>query len=95
MQTKDRTRKRRTKRQIFLYFSQKHFGSGGDENERQMENNVYCKEMRFVIRNLIDVDDVSSATAPEMFSDCLYPHWYFPEEERMMQHNNDKYFPQL
>jgi hypothetical protein len=38
----------------------------GDENERQMANNVNCKEMRFVIRNLIDVDDVSPATAPEI-----------------------------
>jgi hypothetical protein len=31
-----------------------------------MENNVNCKEMRFVIRNPIDVDDVSLATAPEI-----------------------------
>ena len=31
-----------------------------------MKNNVNCKEMRFVIRNLVDVDDVSSATAPEL-----------------------------
>ena len=31
-----------------------------------MANNVNCKEMRFVIRNLIDVDDVSPATAPEI-----------------------------
>ena len=30
-----------------------------------MANNVNCKKMRFVIRNLIDVDDVSLATAPE------------------------------
>ena len=27
--------------------------SGGEENERQMANNVNCKEMRFVIRNLV------------------------------------------
>ena len=40
--------------------------SGGDENERQMENNVNFKEMRFVIRSLIDVDDVSPATALEI-----------------------------
>ena len=40
--------------------------NGGDKNERQMANNVNCKEMRFVIRNLIDVDDVSPATAPEI-----------------------------
>ena len=25
--------------------------------ERKTENNVNCKEMRFVIRNLVDVDD--------------------------------------
>ena len=38
---------------------------GGDEHERRMENIVNCK-MRFVIRNLIDVDDVFPATAPEI-----------------------------
>ena len=48
----------RIKQQIFV--------SGGDENERQMGNNVNFKEMRFVIRNLIDVDDVSQATAPKI-----------------------------
>ena len=32
----------------------------------QMANNVNCKEMRFVIRILADVDDVSPATAPEI-----------------------------
>ena len=31
-----------------------------------MENNVNCEEMRFVITNLVDVDDVSPATAPEI-----------------------------
>ena len=31
-----------------------------------MVNNVNCKEMSFVIRNLIDVDDVSPATALEI-----------------------------
>ena len=31
-----------------------------------MENNVNCEEMRFVIRNLVDVDDVSPAMAPEI-----------------------------
>ena len=31
-----------------------------------MANNVNCKEMRFVIRNLVDVDDVSATTAPEI-----------------------------
>ena len=31
-----------------------------------MENNVNFKEMRFVIRNLVDVDDVSPAMEPEI-----------------------------
>ena len=31
-----------------------------------MENNLNCTVMRFVIRNLIDVDDISPATAPEI-----------------------------
>ena len=34
-----------------------------------MANNVNCKEMRFVIRKLVDVDDVSPATAPEVSFD--------------------------
>ena len=47
----DPARKRRTekerqiKRQIFVKW--------GEENERKMANNVNCKEMRFVIRNLV------------------------------------------
>ena len=32
----------------------------------QMANNVNCKEMRFVIRNLVDVDDISPATVLEI-----------------------------
>ena len=31
-----------------------------------MANNVNFKDMRFVIRNLVDVDDVSPATVPEI-----------------------------
>ena len=31
-----------------------------------MANNVNCKEMRFVIRNLVDVDDISLATTLEI-----------------------------
>ena len=34
--------------------------------ERKMENNVNCEEIRFVIRNLVDVDDVSPPPAPEI-----------------------------
>ena len=74
---------------------QKCFRSGGDENERQMANNVNCKEMRFVIGYMIDVDDVSQATTLGILPDCLYLRWYFPEEDRMMQHSNGKYFPML
>jgi hypothetical protein len=28
-----------------------------------------CKEMRFVIRNLVDVEEASPATTPEIFLD--------------------------
>ena len=31
-----------------------------------MANNVNCKEMRFFIRNLVDVDDVSPTTTLEI-----------------------------
>ena len=31
-----------------------------------MANDVNCEDMRFVIRNLVDVDDVSLATALEI-----------------------------
>ena len=42
------------------------FLSGGEKNERQMANNVNCKEMRSVIRNLVDVDNASPTTATEI-----------------------------
>ena len=51
------------------------FRSGGDENERKMANKVNYKEMIFLIGYLIDVDDVSPATAPEILPDCLYLRW--------------------
>ena len=40
-----------------VYMKRENAGSwnSGLENERQMENNVNCKEMRFVIRNLVYV----------------------------------------
>ena len=83
------------KANIFVLFAKKCFRSGGDENERQMATNVNFNEMRFVIRNLIDVDDVSPATALVILPDCLYLRWYFREVERMMQHIKGKYFPSL
>ena len=46
-------------------------------------------------RYLIDVDDVSPATAPEILPATCELRWDFPEEERMMQQNRDRYFSQL
>ena len=46
-------------------------------------------------RYLIDVDDVSPTTAPEILPATCELHWDFPEEERMMQYSRDKYFPRL
>ena len=43
---------------------------------------------------LIDVDDVSPATAPEILPAICELRWNFPEEERIMQYSRDKYFPQ-
>ena len=44
-----------------------------------MANNVNFKEMRFVIRNLVDVDDVSPATAPEIPFDVACTMSVFPQ----------------
>ena len=45
---------------------------------------------------LIDVDDVSPAAAtPQILPATCELRWDFLEEERMMQYNRDKYFPQL
>ena len=60
-----------------------------------MANDVNCKETIFVMRNLIDVDDVSPAMAPKILPATGERRWDFLEEERMMQHSNSKYFPQL
>ena len=46
-------------------------------------------------RYLIDVDDVSPATAPEILPATCDLRRFFPKEEGMMQYNRDKYFPQL
>ena len=46
-------------------------------------------------RYLIDVDDVSPTTVPEILPATCELCWYFPKEERTMQHGNGKYFPQL
>ena len=69
-----------------------------------MANNVNSEEMRFVIRNLVDVDDVSPAMAQESTSMGDYldvillgngARNSFPKEEGMMQHNGGRYFPQI
>jgi hypothetical protein len=44
---------------------------------------------------LIDVDDVSPATAAEILPPTGELRWDFLEEERMMQYSRDKYLPQL
>ena len=42
------------KRHIHDIMARTNFCKGaGEENERQMDNNVNCEEMRFVIRNLV------------------------------------------
>jgi hypothetical protein len=40
-------------------------------------------------------DDVSPATVPEILPATCRLRWCFLEEERMMQYDRDKYFPQL
>ena len=51
--------------------------------------------MRFVDWNLVDDEEASPATAPEIASDGLLRiALWFPEAERMMQ-QAVKYFPQL
>ena len=65
----------------------------GKENERQMENNVNCKEMRFVIRNLVYVEDPPRQRRQKFLLMQLELRRYFPKEEGMMQHNYGRYFP--
>ena len=55
-----------------------------------MANNGNCEEMRFVIRNLVDVDDVSPATAPKITLMRLELRLYFPKEEGMTQSDEIK-----
>jgi hypothetical protein len=51
--------------------------------------------MRFVIGNLVDVEEASPAMVPEIASDGLMRiALWFPEAERMMQ-QAVKYFPRL
>ena len=58
-----------------------------------MENNVNCKEMGFVIRNLVNVDDVSPATAPEIFLMSARTTSIFPQRGMDDEHNDGRYFP--
>ena len=44
---------------------------------------------------LIDVDDVSPTTTPEILPATCQLRRDFLKEERMMQYNRDTYFPQL
>ena len=47
-----------------------------------MANNVNCKEMRFLVRNLVDVDGVSPATALEIPFDVACTTSVFPQSGR-------------
>ena len=47
-----------------------------------MANNVNRKEMRFVIRNLIDVHDVSPAMVPKIPFDAASTTSIFPQSGR-------------
>ena len=67
----------------------------GDENERQMANNVNSKEMRFVIRNLVYVQDPPRQRRQKFLLMSLEAMSVFPPEEGMMQHSYGRYFPQL
>ena len=80
-----------------MYFSEKHFRSGGEENERQMENNA-MQEMRVYGGYLVCIDlaQISPATAPEILPATSYACVGFSlEEETVMQQSRSKYFPQF
>ena len=47
-----------------------------------MANNVNCKEMTFVIRNLVGVGDVSPATVPKFLLMSLEVTSVFPQRGR-------------
>ena len=67
----------------------------GRGNERQMENNVNCEEMRFVIRNLVDVEDPPRQRHQKFLLMSARTTSVFPKEEGMMQYSDGRYFPQL
>ena len=47
-----------------------------------MANSVNCKEMRFLIRNVVDVDDVFPATAVEILLMPARTTLVFPQRGR-------------
>ena len=55
---------------------------GGEENERQMENNVNCEEMRFLIRNLVDVEDPPRQRRQKFLLMSLEATSVFPQRGR-------------
>ena len=59
-----------------------------------MANNVNCKEMRFVIRNLVYVEDPPRQWRQKFLLMRLEATLVFPTEEGMMQHSDGRYFPQ-
>ena len=59
-----------------------------------MANNVNCEEMRFVIRNLVYVEDPPQQRRQKFLLLSLEAMSVFPKEEGMMQHSSGRYFPQ-
>ena len=56
--------------------------SGGEENERQMASNVNCEEMRFVIRNLVYVEDPPRQRRQKFLLMSLEATSVFPQRGR-------------
>ena len=65
-----------------------------------MANYVNCEEMRFVIRNLVYVEDRPRQRRQEFLLMSLVATSVFPQrgrdaEEGMVQHSGGRYFPQI
>ena len=58
-----------------------------------MANNENCEEMRFVIRNLVDVEDPPRQRRQKFLLMSARTTSVFPKEKGMMQHSDGRYFP--
>ena len=59
-----------------------------------MANDVNCKEMSFIIRNLVDNEDPPRQWCHKFLLMRLEATSVFPKEEGMMQQIDGSYFPQ-